>query len=520
MRGRIQEKKMKVAMTGTSGNMGREALKQALELDRVEWVRVLLSPKKKNDKIAKQLKKQYGDRIQIIRGSVSDKKVCNELVKGTDYVIHMAAVIPPASDKSYYRSEECNLKGAIAMADAVKAQPKQPKYIHTSTVALYGNRNEAHPWGRVGDPLLISPFDAYALHKLEGERYCLEAGLECWAVLRQTAMLYPEMMSANIKDGLMFHTAVNAPLEWSTSRDSGLLIKRILERDDKGEIDAFWKKIYNIGAGLKGRETGYDTFNDGFKMIGGSTEKFFKPNWMATRNFHGLWFADGDELEELFHYQRDGVKEYWQEIANKHKIYKLGRIVPKGLIDLFLFRKLRNHENSPYRWAKKGDTARVQAYFGGAEAYKAIPKKWKEIKLLAKGDFGDYDELRSIEYAKKNTLLNHGYDESKPQAEWSEEDLSSAAKFRGGEYLGGYAGDAYAPVSWKCCEGHEFSMTPYTVLRGGHWCPECAPMPWRFDALSKKMPFYAQVWYDSHDKDEGVSYSMQKDGTAFMEKDA
>lgn len=508
---------MKIAMTGASGNMGREALKQTLELDNVEWVRVLLSLKKKNNKLAKNLKKQYKDRIQIVRGSVKDEAACRALADGADYVIHMAAVIPPASDKSFQESEDCNLTGAVNMVNAVKAQAKQPRYIHVSTVALYGHRDQNHPWGRVGDPLLISPFDAYAMHKLEGERYCLEAGLDCWAVLRQTAMLYPEMMSANTKDGLMFHTAVNAPLEWSTSRDSGRLVKHILERDGKGEVDGFWKKIYNIGAGLRGRETGYDFFNDGFKMIGGSSEKFFKPNWLATRNFHGVWFADGDELEELFRYQQDGVKEYWEEIASRHKIYKMGKIVPKGLIYLFLFRKLLHHKNSPFAWVKKKDVARVQAYFGGEEEYKKIPKKWKDLKIMAKGAFGDYDEMRRIEYTRKEgVLLSHGYDEGKPQSEWSDQEMRSAAEFRGGECISGYTGDAYKPLKWKCCEGHEFEMNPYTVLRGGHWCPKCSPMPWKFDSLAKKMPFYAQLWYDTHGKDENYIYSMTNESKASL----
>ncbi len=73
---------MKIAMTGASGNMGREALKQTLELDNVEWVRVLLSLKKKNNKLAKNLKKQYKDRIQIVRGSVKDEAACRALADG------------------------------------------------------------------------------------------------------------------------------------------------------------------------------------------------------------------------------------------------------------------------------------------------------------------------------------------------------------------------------------------------------------------------------------------------------
>ncbi len=509
---------MKVAMTGVSGNMGREALAQSMELACVELARVLLSDKSKNDKLAKQLKKKYGKRIEIVRGNIADAAVCDALVKDVTHVVHMAAVIPPRSDASPAASYACNLLGAVALVDAVKRCSPQPKYIHISTVALYGNRNEKHPFGRVGDPLLVSPFDHYAMHKLYGERYCLDAGLDCWAVLRQTAMLHPNMMHDNISDGLMFHTAPNAPLEWVSSRDSGYLIKRILERDDAGEVPGFWKKIYNIGAGFKGMETGYDTFNDGFAIIGGSAEKFFKPKYLASRNFHGLWFYDGGELEELFHYQRDDVHEYWKWIGSQHKLYKLGRFVPKGLIDLFLFRKLRNHKNSPYRWVKNGDTARVTATFGSMEQAKALPDKWEGFKLIAKGDFGDYDEMRKTENA---ALLDHGYDESKDISEWTIEDMREAARFRGGETLTEEMekGAAYRKILWKCHEGHEFEASPYTVLRGGHWCPVCCqPTPWDFDRLSKHVPFFAQVWYDSHGTEENYVYDLDDEGKSVMRR--
>ena len=503
---------MKIAMTGANGHMGVEALAQALELDCVEFVRVLLSTKKKNNKLAKRWKKKYQNRIQILRGNIQNAKVCKSLVSGVDVVVHMAAVIPPASDASFQASEDCNLRGAVALVDAVKSCSPQPKYIHISTVALYGSRNEKHPFGRVGDPLLVSPFDVYAMHKLQGERYCLDAELDCWTVLRQTAMLHPDMMKCNISDGLMFHTVMNAPLEWATARDSGLLIKRILERDNKGEIDFFWNRIYNIGAGFRGRETGYDTFNDGFAIIGGSTEKFFRPNWFPTRNFHGLWFSDSDVLENLFHYQRDGVREYWQEIKRAHKIYALGKFVPKKLIHLFLFRKLLHHPNSAYRWVEIGDVPRVTASFGSMEQAKNLSRDWKDYKLLAKGDFGDYDALRDAELAKKNgTLVSLGYDEEKPESEWTTEDLRSAATFRGGEVL--FEGNdihPYRKITWRCHEGHTFEASPYTVLKGGHWCPECThPSPWNYDRLAKHSPFHAQVWYDSHEPSEANEYRLE-----------
>ena len=497
---------MKIAMTGVSGNMGREVLCQTMELDGVDLVRVLLTNKKRNDKLAKSLVKKYGKRIEIVRGGIDDGASCASLVDGMDYVAHMAAVIPPASDKSPAASYKCNYLGAKTLIDAVKAAKPQPKYIHISTVALYGNRNEKHPFGRVGDPLLVSPYDYYAMHKLAGERYCLDADLDNWVVLRQTAMLHYNMLTDNVSDGLMFHTALNAPLEWVSSRDSGYLLKRIFERDSNGEVPEFWKKIYNIGAGYNCRATGYDTFNDGFALIGGNAEKYFRPNWFATRNFHGLWFADSNELEEFFHYQRDGVKDFWKEIGRRHKIYAAGKIVPAKLIYLFLFRRLLKHENSPRRWVNDGETARTTAAFGSLEKATALSGDWKDFKLMAKGDFGDYDEMRKTENA---VLLDHGYDESKPQENWDISDMRTAAKFRGGEVLDEKVINAYTKLNWRCASGHEFSASPYTVLRGGHWCPVCCqPTPWDFDKLSKTNPFFAQAWYDSHEEDENLRYDL------------
>lgn len=202
------------------------------------------------------------------------------------------------------------------MVDAVCALgDNQPKFVHVSTVALYGHRNYLHPWGRVGDPLLPSVYDVYAATKLKGERYVLDSPLKCWAVLRQTAMLHYNMMKDNMSDGLMFHTCVNVPLEWSTSKDSGLLVKRIVEKDLRGEVDSFWKKCYNIGGGEKNRVTGYDSYDKLLGTIGSRAEKVMKPGWHSIRNFHGLWFADGDVLNDMFDFQHDTYDDFCDAIV-------------------------------------------------------------------------------------------------------------------------------------------------------------------------------------------------------------
>ena len=507
---------MKIAMTGVSGHMGAEALKETLRLDNAEWVRVLLTRRKRNEKLAKTLKKQYGERVQIVFGNIEDRAACDRLVEDTDYVLNMAAVIPPRSDADPAASEKCNYLGAVALTDAVKAMPRRAKFLHTSTIALYGCRNEKHPFCRVGDPLVISPYDIYSLHKLRGERYVLESGLEHFVVLRQTAMLHDEMLKGNMSDGLMFHTCLNSPLEWVSAHDSGVLIRRILERDSAGELDFFDNRVYNIGGGIRGRQTGYDTFRVGFAVMGGSTEKFFRPDWLAARNFHGVWMADSGELEALFGYQREGAEEVWKAIADKHRIFRLAKLLPPKLIAGTFFRRLLNHPNSPMRWRKDKDEARVAAFFKSEEDARAIPADWKDVKLMAKGDFGDYDALRDEARAEREgKLLSHGFDDKKPPAAWTAEDCRAAAAFRGGEYLSeGFAG-AHAPAQWRCHDGHVFTATPYTVMGAGHWCPACAPTPWDYDRQAKHNPFYAQAWYDTHAEDENAVYDLE-DGKSVL----
>ena len=44
-------------------------------------------------------------------------------------------------------------------------------------------------------------------------------------------------------------------------------------------------------------------------------------------------------------------------------------------------------------------------------------------------------------------------------------------------------------------------MNPYTVLKGGYWCNCCEPKPWRYGEIAD-IPFYGQVYFDSHDETE------------------
>ncbi len=504
------DKRITVAITGAAGNMGLCATEELLKLDFVKTLRVLMHNKKRTRAFLKKFR--HSPKIQVFNGTLSDVAVCREFVSGADYVLNLASVIPPLSDKSPSSAVECNVKGVDALVSAIEALETQPKLVHTSTMALYGNRNEKHPFAEVGDPLAVSPFDIYSLTKLRGEFRVLESSVANRAVLRQTAMLHDNMLSDNMSDGLMFHTAFNSPLEWATAHDSGVLIARIVERDYKGELgENFWNRCFNIGSVAENRLTGYDVLNDGFALIGGGAKRFFTPKDNAVRNFHGVWFRDGYKLQELFEYQTQSTGDYWREMKRKHPVYACGKTVPKAVIKKFVIDRLKGDPNAPAYWAKSGDEAKITAYFGGTEEYEKLTCDWKKFPLLSEGKLSDGTvcDFASLKNPDKQERLNHGFDDGKEDCEITLDDLKSVAAAHGGEVLteSFATGDIFAKVEWKTQDNQIFSARPYTVLRAGHWYHEGYEKDvWDFDRLAKKDKILAQVWYDSHKKDENNKY--------------
>ncbi len=507
---------MIVAITGTTGNMGSYFL-WALNREpaSADKIKILCRSKKKAAKALKN-NKAIKDKIEVIYGSIADVNACRELIKGCDIVFNVCAVIPPKSDYNPESAIECNVDGVKALITAITEAEKQPALIHVSSVAVYGNRCGKHMYGRVGEPLVSGPFELYSATKILGEYAVLQSDVKNWAVLRQTAMLHYNMFSDNIHGGLMFHTPHNAPLEWVTVKDSGTLLLRILQRFTDGTMpENFWKRVYNIGGGASTRAYGYQTYDAGFKLIGGGFKDFFKPWYNAARNFHGMFYTDSDELENFFGFRSQSADDYWKEMADSHKIFKLAKIVPKSLIAAMVIKPLLKDEISPARWVKDGDEARAIAYFGGLDKYEELKKKsWDEVCLLT--DVSDPTPM-----TEEERIAAYGYDIDKPDGEITAEDLSAVAQAHGGKLLNpeAFDGDMYKKLDWETQDGEKFSAGAYTVARAGHWEHSLyRSYVWDFDRLCKKDKIFARIWYDSHAGDEDNVYAFDEDFKAHVGK--
>ena len=502
---------MNIAVTGITGNMGQAVLTELEKLPEIENIKLLCNSVKRMKKLLKR-HKAFKSKLQTVEGGMTAPAI-EKLISGVDLVINMAAVIPPRSDHFPQAAVVCNELGAKLLVSAIECSERQPALIHISTVAVYGNRSGAHPFVRVGDPLLASPLDVYSATKIRSEFRVLESSVRKWVILRQSAMLHPQMLAGNVSDPLMYHTTYDAPLEWSTAHDSGVLIRKIVQSFAANDIpEKFWRRCFNIAGGKANREYGMQTFDAGFKIIGGSMRDFFKPGYSATRNFHGGWFLDGDELNDMFPYIQQTTADYWKEIENTHPVFKLGRLVPKGLIRQFLFKRLLKNDNAPAYWAKHNDEARVIAYFGSREKYDRLNNStWDDITL---------PDPATIPALTDNAApVFYGFDFDKPDDKLTTTDLKSVAKAHGGELLSEWRGDMYEKLDWQTQDGKKFTARPYTVLRAGHWHnPLYDGFVWDFDRLSKTDKVFASVWYDTHECDEDFVYSLDGDFKAHVKK--
>ncbi|HBY07490.1 MAG TPA: epimerase, partial [Chloroflexi bacterium] len=109
---------------------------------------------------------------------------------------------------------------------------------------------------------------------------------------------------------------------------------------------------------------------------------------------------------------------------------------------------------------------RITAFFKSYVDYERLPG-WDE-------------NLPNIDPQAAWQRLDHGYNEQK--AALVLDDLQGVANFRGGKCLSeSWDGEMFTPLDWACAFGHTFTARPFTVLKAGHWCPECEST-WNGDA--------------------------------------
>lgn len=533
--------KKTVLLTGATGTMGSATLLELLRLSDPPRIRVLARPGKKNHKALDPLIAEGS--VEVVWGDLTSRTDIRRAVDAADIILHIGGMVSPKADHNPRATWSVNVGSMRMIVEEICRRPDADKVtvVYIGSVAQYGPRLAPRLWGRAGDPMIAAIDDVYALSKIAAERILAESGLRRWVSLRQTAILAPELLFKG-SDPISFHVPLQGVIEWVTAEQSGRLLAGLCVADLP---DTFYRHFYNIGGGKSFRLTNYRFESQLMKAIScPPPEKVFETRWFAVRNFHGLWFADSDDLELLIPFRGDGnAEEYFHEMARRLPFYfRLAGIVPASLIKWGMKQVALKKPLGTLTWENGADPERTTAFFGSQEQRDRIPD-WPSLDLstpstttpspsasstipssasvsLSSSSFSSFVSssastvLRAMPEKNTPSILSHGYDESRPESSLGIDDMRMAAAFRGGKCLSESmtVGDLDTPLEWECAFGHRFHARPATVLLGGHWCPGCFPMPenasvatsprWNYDEESRRNPFLAQAWLSTHSPEE------------------
>ncbi len=474
-----------VLLTGASGSMGFEAF-QLLWKKRDQYRIVLfLRPSGKNKK---RFRNYEGEDLKIVWGDAQNREDVAEACRGIDWCLHTMALISPEADRRPEMAYAVNAEGTRYLVEAIEAEgPDRIKFVYIGSVAEYGDRLPPAHVGRTGDPILPSIFDHYAISKINGELSVMESKIRYRVSLRQTFIMIPGLFS--LMDPIMFHQPIHSFMENITARDAGRLLVNCLDME---EDSPFWGEYYNISGGPRCRTTFLEFLDAIYSMLGIDYRKVMERNWFALKNFHMQFYEDSGKLNEYLHHWEGGysMEDFFKAVWETMPWYLKGtawcckHIPPyRWMVERITFGQLKKLSMKPdgtQYWIGHGDEAKINAFYGSLDKYEAIP--------------GWDGEIPSLDHDQPHQRLDHGCDETAEKPELG--DLQKAAQFRGGSLTSaGWSGAMDEKLSWSCCQGDAFQLTPHSVLKGGQWCMDCIAPPWDYDAFMDKNKFASQALY-------------------------
>ncbi len=335
--------KKQILLTGSTGSAGTATLKQLYKLTDKYGVTALAVDTKLNRKrIA-----PYIDNVNVVYGDIRDDETIDKITKNIDFVIHLAAIIPPLADEKPDFAYQVNTVGSKKLIDGLEKNSPNAFFLYTSSISVYGDRVK-EPFIRVNDPILPSDRDEYALTKIETEKYLQKSKLD-WSIFRLSAMMGDHKMSK-----IMFHMPLNSGMEIITPPRVAIALVNAIEKEKE-----LSNKIFNFAGGEKMRLTYQELLEGSFKAYGMGKVNFHEYAF-AQQNFHCGYYEDGKDLEDILHFQTEDLESYFKDLHNEINPFQRAITKPmSGIVKYFM-----QKQSEPLLAYKKKDEKELLHYFG------------------------------------------------------------------------------------------------------------------------------------------------------------
>ena len=234
--------------------------------------------------------------IEVLQGDLTKNDAVKEAVQGVSAVIHLAALLPPASERNRELTFAINVEATVRLAEALaQANPDAP-LVFSSSVSTYGDTTgEKEPLTTMHPQRAL---DIYAESKMAAERHLGEKYPNA-VILRISGISVPEIQSP--------------PEVWPFTADQRL---EFVHRDDvmRALCTAATNEkargiVFNIAGGKTWRTTGRAYVKDYYDLLGVPIEEAHfqsQPGWFD-------WY-DTDESQQLLAYQTISYQAYLNQI--------------------------------------------------------------------------------------------------------------------------------------------------------------------------------------------------------------
>jgi UDP-glucose 4-epimerase len=284
---------VKVLLTGSTGNIGSHTLPELLKA--VHRVRCLVRDSAANR--SRMRRPPAG--VEVVWGDIRDGSAVRRAVDGTDAVLHLAGMIPPASEERPDEARQTNVTGAANVVGACAAGTDPPRLLFTSTFDVHGHTLSKPPPRHVDDPL--EPTDGYTAQKIECERLIRESGLT-WCLLRLSDV---PVLGARSPHPIMFEIGPDNRIEALHADDAGLALANALTTPE------VWGRILFVGGGPSCQVTYREYLS---RLLGAMGIDPLPDEAFSTKEYATDWI-DTEESQRLLRYQRHTFDDIADDIA-------------------------------------------------------------------------------------------------------------------------------------------------------------------------------------------------------------
>jgi len=234
--------------------------------------------------------------VQIVKGDITDKESVYEAVRNVGGILHLAALLPPASERDRDKTFAVNVEGTRNIVEALKSHGSKATLVFTSSISTYGDTSKE------SDPIKItqpqSAIDIYAETKIAGEKVLIGSGVN-FVILRIASIAVPAFLEP--------------PEPWPFTSDQRV---EMVHRDDVadaikssvGTAEAVGN-VFNIAGGSTWRLAGKNYVEDFFNFMGAPVEMAVyreEPGWND-------WY-DTVESQKILNYQNRSYDFYSGEM--------------------------------------------------------------------------------------------------------------------------------------------------------------------------------------------------------------